>query len=125
MNRTEKEEVIGQLHAKMAKAKAAILSGETKVLTVYPADKAFGSPGQSRFTIPSRFTIEKIGINFNEGVMDMVSAPVRFFPNGTSDEFTIVISDHGRDKRIIELDVVTALPDVDTEESYSARHPGR
>jgi prepilin-type N-terminal cleavage/methylation domain-containing protein len=112
-----REAVKGVVEACTDARAAAILSGETKVLTVHPGEKSFDIPGKGSFKIPARFSIEMIGVN-NVEVQDYVSAPIRFFANGTSDEFTIVISDHGRDKRFIKLDCVTSLPDVDTEESF-------
>jgi hypothetical protein len=46
---------------------------------------------------------------------------VRFYPNGTCDEFTIVIVSDRNEKRIISLDIVTSLADVDTDESKFRR----
>jgi len=54
--------------------------------------------------------IRMLSVNFKDH-MEFPEARVRFFPNGTSDEFTIVIfSNQGT--RVISLDVVTALADV-------------
>ena len=52
--------------------------------------------------------IRKMAVNFNTNVMDQAEARVRFFPNGTSDEFTILFfSSQG--ERMIQLDLVTGL----------------
>ena len=49
-----------------------------------------------------------IDVNFVDH-MEMEEARVRFFPNGTSDEFTIVLTDL-KGQRTITLDIITGLP---------------
>ena len=51
--------------------------------------------------------VQLVDVNFVE-MMDEPEARVRFYPNGTSDEFTIVYSWHGK-QRTVMLDVVTGL----------------
>jgi len=58
-------------------------------------------------------TIELLDVNFQE-YRDEEEARVRFHPNGTSDEFTIVMKIGTSAWRKISLDVVTALPTVET-----------
>jgi len=94
----------------------AILTGQTQTMTVHPLARSLEAPGKGNVNIPDRFQIELLGVNFVE-LQDAEAAPVRFFPNGTSDEFTIVIVSDYNERFIISLDVVTALPDVDTDES--------
>jgi len=94
----------------------AILTGQTQTLNINPNSRTFSAPGRSSVTFPERFQIELLGVNFVE-LQDADSAPVRFFPNGTCDEFTIIIRSDRNEHRIITLDVVTSLPDVDTDES--------
>jgi prepilin-type N-terminal cleavage/methylation domain-containing protein len=55
--------------------------------------------------------IELLYVNFQDQ-MEFPETRVRFFPNGTCDEFTMILfSDKGQRK--ISLDVVTALADVE------------
>ncbi|MGE3311368.1 MAG: Tfp pilus assembly protein FimT/FimU [Limisphaerales bacterium] len=58
-------------------------------------------------------TIELLDVNFQE-FKDREEAHVRFHPNGTSDEFTIVMKIGATAVRKITLDVVTALPTLET-----------
>lgn len=61
--------------------------------------------------IPSNILIEMVDVNFQE-YKDMPEALVRFYPNGTSDELTLVL--HGDNQwRKITLELVTALPEVE------------
>ena len=53
--------------------------------------------------------VQLVGVNFVE-LMNAPEARVRFFPNGTSDEFTIIYNWKG-DQRTIQLDVVTGMPE--------------
>jgi prepilin-type N-terminal cleavage/methylation domain-containing protein len=70
-----------------------------------PAD---GSSGQ----INDRVNIDMFEVNFRP-CKDDDEARVRFYPNGTCDEFTIVLRslDTGESRKI-SLELVTALPDV-------------
>ncbi|MBI4327716.1 MAG: hypothetical protein HY674_20990 [Chloroflexi bacterium] len=51
-----------------------------------------------------------LDVNFKDH-MELPEARVRFYPNGTSDEFTIVIESQDGQRKIA-LDVVTGLADV-------------
>jgi len=66
--------------------------------------------------ISDRIIIEMIDINFIEH-KDADVARVRFYPNGTSDEFTIVLHGDNDQWRKISLEVVTALPDLSSDPS--------
>jgi Tfp pilus assembly protein FimT len=98
----------------------AILTGQNQVMNINPRERTITAPGRGSATFPERFQIELLGVNFVE-LQDADSAPVRFFPNGTSDEFTIIIRSDRNERRVISLDIVTALPDVDTDESKARR----
>lgn len=54
--------------------------------------------------------IELIDVNFIDH-MGVDEARVRFYPNGTSDEFTVVMATAKAGQRQISLDVVTGLAD--------------
>jgi len=64
--------------------------------------------------IPANIQIEGIRLNFLDYTEDEI-VRVRFYPNGTCDEFSLfLVSDRG-ERRQIFLEVVTALPDVETD----------
>lgn len=62
-------------------------------------------------TLSDDVAIKLLYVNFQD-LMEEPEARVRFFPNGTSDEFTVILfASSGEHK--ISLDVVTALADVE------------
>jgi prepilin-type N-terminal cleavage/methylation domain-containing protein len=100
----------------MARAHA-ILSGQTQELIIRPLDGTISAPGMSEpVVIPNFVQIELLGVNFVE-LQTAEEARVRFFPNGTSDEFTIVLRSDKNEWRKISLETVTALADVETDPS--------
>jgi prepilin-type N-terminal cleavage/methylation domain-containing protein len=66
--------------------------------------------------IAERIIIEMLDVNFFE-LKDAEAARVRFYPNGTSDEFTIVLHGENEQWRKITLEVVTGLPDLSSDPS--------
>lgn len=63
--------------------------------------------------IPEELNIEMLSVNFLEK-KDEDEARVRFYPNGTCDEFTIVLQWPEKQLyRKITLDIITSLPDVE------------
>lgn len=80
-----------------------------------PPDAAPAASGKSALTkhIPEDLVIEMLAVNFQE-FKDEDEARVRFYPNGTCDEFTIVLQwPEKQFYRKISLDIITSLPDVD------------
>lgn len=63
-------------------------------------------------TLPNTIMIELLGVNFVE-YQEEEQARVRFFANGTCDEFTILIRSDQNEWRKISLDVITAMADVE------------
>jgi prepilin-type N-terminal cleavage/methylation domain-containing protein len=57
--------------------------------------------------------VEFLDVNFHDH-MQFSEARVRFFPNGTSDEFAIILFKPPNERVKISLDVVTALVDLET-----------
>jgi hypothetical protein len=55
-------------------------------------------------------SVEGLGINLKD-FTDMEVAPVRFFPNGTCDEMTLVLVCGGQ-REMISLELTTALASV-------------
>jgi prepilin-type N-terminal cleavage/methylation domain-containing protein len=69
------------------------------------------SPTAFSAQIPDNVAFRLIDVNFQDQ-MEQPESRVRFFPNGTSDEFTVVLfSEEG--ERKISLDVITGLADVE------------
>jgi hypothetical protein len=70
--------------------------------------------GRTSLKLPDRIVIEGMGINGEDYTEDEVGR-VRFYPNGTSDEFSIVLRSDKGELRNITLEVVTALADVESD----------
>jgi prepilin-type N-terminal cleavage/methylation domain-containing protein len=66
--------------------------------------------------IADKIMIEMVDVNFVE-YKDADVARVRFYPNGTSDEFTIVLRGDNDQWRRISLEVVTGLADLSSDPS--------
>ena len=64
------------------------------------------------FTRDDDVTIELLDVNFSEH-RDAEEAKVRFQPNGTADEFTIVFRIGATAVRKVTLDIVTGLPSIE------------
>ncbi|MCS7089417.1 MAG: hypothetical protein NZM03_01645 [Limisphaera sp.] len=63
--------------------------------------------------LPESITLEMVDVNFIE-FKDADLARVRFFPNGTCDELTLVLRSDRNEYRKISLEVTTALAQVET-----------
>ena len=82
--------------------------GQSKASLPPDAKPPEGSSGQ----ITDPITIDMFEVNFVP-CKDDEFARVRFYPNGTCDEFTIVLhSMKTAESKKISLELVTALPDV-------------
>lgn len=80
-----------------------------------PPAAAPAPPGKTPLTkhLSEDLVIEMLSVNFQE-YKDEEEARVRFYPNGTCDEFTIVLQWPEKQLfRKITLDIITALPDVE------------
>jgi prepilin-type N-terminal cleavage/methylation domain-containing protein len=85
-----------------------------------PDDVAFGlvptapsAPPQSNFkaNLADDIAVKLLAVNFMDQ-MELPETHVRFFPNGTSDEFTIILSSIKGEQKV-SLDVITGLADVE------------
>lgn len=85
----------------------AILSGSTSEVVIRPQDATI-SAGNFSATLPENVWIEILGVNFVE-LQDAEEAKVRFYPNGTSDEFTIVLNSDDHKPKKISLEILTGL----------------
>ena len=75
-----------------------------------------GGGGGSIFTVTlsDRIIIEGLGINGLDYTEDEVSR-VRFFPNGTSEEMSLILLSDRNERRNITLEVVTALAEFEVD----------
>jgi len=60
--------------------------------------------------LPDDIAVKLLYVNFQDQ-MEYPEAHVRFFPNGTCDEFTVILSSTTGEEQI-SLDVITALPQL-------------
>jgi prepilin-type N-terminal cleavage/methylation domain-containing protein len=103
---------------KTARARA-IFSGHTADVVIYPSERTFaaegggathGSPYISSGKLPDGVDLEALGVNSSDFTeSDWVR--VFFYPNGTSDEMTLVLRSKG-DERQISLEYATGFPTV-------------
>lgn len=87
------------------------------------AAKGGGGGGGSGFSakLPDNVHIKGLGVNGEDWTDDPV-ARVRFRSNGTCDEMSIVLIDDHNEARNIWLEVVTGLPELESDESkFKAR----
>jgi prepilin-type N-terminal cleavage/methylation domain-containing protein len=86
------------------------------------ADRAYGrssgSGGESgkgfNARLPEGIRIEGLGVNGEDWTEDEV-ARVRFYANGTCDAMSVVLLSDENERRNIWLEVVTGLPEVETD----------
>jgi prepilin-type N-terminal cleavage/methylation domain-containing protein len=116
--RSIKREGMGKVERDLVDAcqqarRTAIMNNQQTDLVFRPLDRTFSVPGVfGPSVIPNDIVIETLGINFT-AVEGAEEAHVHFSPQGTSDEFIIVL--HGSDGsyRTIYLDCTTALVRVE------------
>lgn len=104
-----------------AEARAsAILSGKQTTVVFSPRERTFSSQGvitkrradvQTSGSIPDSIMVEMLDINLLN-YLETDSAPVRFFPNGTCDEFTLVLRGPKGDWFKIVLEPTTGIMTV-------------
>jgi prepilin-type N-terminal cleavage/methylation domain-containing protein len=78
------------------------------------ARKPPSGPSLFAWTFSQHIVMEGVGINGEDWTEDEEAA-VRFYPNGTSDEMSVVLTSDKGERRNIWLEVVTGLPDVETD----------
>lgn len=78
-----------------------------------PPRSAPSGGGGFSVRLSNKIMIEGLGINGEDYTEDL-EGRVRFYPNGTSDEFSIVLLSDRAERRNITLEVVTALADVES-----------
>ena len=93
------------------------VSGEEwRMSTTHPGHGGGGGENLSLFnaTLSDKITIEGLGINGEDWTEDETGR-VRFYPNGTSDEMSIVLLSDRQERRNIWLEVVTGLPELEND----------
>jgi prepilin-type N-terminal cleavage/methylation domain-containing protein len=79
-----------------------------------PVSTGGGSEGAFAVKLSDKIIIEGMGINGEDYTEDEIGR-VRFYPNGTSDELSIVLLSDKGERRNITLEVVTGMPDVEVD----------
>ena len=74
------------------------------------------SEGPFSVRLSDKIVIEGMGINGEDYTEDEIGH-VRFYPNGTCDELSIILLSERGERRNITLEVVTGLPDVESDPS--------
>ncbi len=95
----------------IATRKQAILGGEKAEMVFHPTDRTLEGGGKS-IKFDDSTEIEMLDVNLLE-YKQAEAARVRFFPNGTSDEMTLILhSTTHNERRKISLEITTGLADV-------------
>jgi type II secretory pathway pseudopilin PulG len=82
-----------------------------------PAPSAKAGGGSFSEHLPEGVIVEGLGVNGEDWTEDDV-ARVRFYPNGTSDEMSVVLyRAETNERRNIWLEVVTGLPELESDPS--------
>jgi prepilin-type N-terminal cleavage/methylation domain-containing protein len=89
----------------------AILKNQNTYVSFRPADNRLDSSIGKSVTLPDGIAMEAIGINLMD-FSQTEESRVWFFPNGTSDELTLVLHS-GTDWRKITLEFSTAIADAE------------
>ncbi len=89
----------------------AILKNQNAYVSFRPADNRLDSSIGKSVTLPDGIAMEAIGINLMD-FSQTEESRVWFFPNGTSDELTLVLHS-GTDWRKITLEFSTAIADAE------------
>ncbi|MBL9167819.1 MAG: hypothetical protein JNN07_08760 [Verrucomicrobiales bacterium] len=81
-----------------------------------PSERTDGSgkDDERRKTLDPAIQIELLGIEGEDWAQEEV-ATIRFFPNGTCDELSLVLINPNQERRNIWLEVVTGLADVESD----------
>jgi len=89
----------------------AILKNQNDYVSFRPADNRLNSSIGKSVALPDGIAMEAIGINLMD-FSQTEESKVWFFPNGTSDELTLVLHS-GTDWRKITLEFSTAIADAE------------
>jgi prepilin-type N-terminal cleavage/methylation domain-containing protein len=112
--------IVGLQDAFLDARGAAIIDGKTTAVVFHPGDGTFGLEGakarkrpggEQGGKIPEEIMVEMIEINLMS-FMEANAAKVRFFPDGTCDEFTLVLHSTKGEWRKVTLEPTTCIMSV-------------
>ena len=96
----------------------AIFSGEPVYVEFHPNDGVYsiggapvsgdGAQSGTSAKLPENIAFEMLDINLSE-YRESEWARVKFYPNGTSDEMTVIFLSDKNERRMIQLEVTTGL----------------
>jgi prepilin-type N-terminal cleavage/methylation domain-containing protein len=98
----------------VGEARSSVNSGAAPTSSTEPsADAAPKSAASTGFSaqLSDRLHFKTLDVNFLN-CLDADEATVTFYPDGTSDEFSVILVSDAGEARWISLDIVTALPQV-------------
>jgi type II secretion system protein H len=98
-----------------------VQSGASSTLDPLTGQTTGGGSTTFNEKLPEGIAFEMLAVNFQDAVQAGQSeVRVRFFPNGTCDEFTAVMLEPASGKRrMIHLDVITGHADLKTEDQIA------
>ena len=76
--------------------------------------KGGGGAASFSITLPAGIRIEGLGVNGEDWSEDEM-ARVRFYPNGTCDEMSLIVVSEKNERRNIWLEVVTGFAEFETD----------
>jgi hypothetical protein len=89
----------------------AILNNKITELRIYPHERRIEVSGGMSAQISDHLYFKMLDVNFID-CRDADVATVRFYPNGTCDEFNLILVSDSGEARRITMDIVTGLPKV-------------
>jgi type II secretory pathway pseudopilin PulG len=102
--------------SQMNRLESKNLAGEEWRMANEPAAPAPAKGGGSfSVKLPEGVVVEGLGVNGEDWTEDEV-ATVRFYPNGTCDEMSVVLyRSESNERRNVWLEVITALADIESD----------
>jgi prepilin-type N-terminal cleavage/methylation domain-containing protein len=87
-----------------------------------PQPRATGSSAAGKsYQLPENIRIEAVGLNGLD-YTDDEHVEIRFYANGTADNFKIVLASEGNDQRLVFLDPVTGHADYEVDPQKFMQH---
>lgn len=99
----------GQISVRPYQPRSAEEAVEVGTVSAAPSAAA-AAVSTFKANLPDDIAVKLLYVNFKDQ-MENPEAHIRFFPNGTCDEFTVILSSLTAEQQI-SLDVITALADV-------------
>jgi Tfp pilus assembly protein FimT len=106
---------IAPASSSLAPVESHTVSGEAWRMDDLARETSGGEGGGFSATLSHHIMIRAIRLNVDDDFTEEPEARVRFYQNGMSDEFSIVLQSEKDEYRMINLEVVTGLPSVETD----------